>query len=98
LPSPKAWDHANLRSDYSRDLRRAKWGSEVKLHGSNHGQSTSALADMAGGKIHVRFASDTILTVRGIRRASNPDLLEVYQNCESGSFGWLRGNMGVPNV
>ena len=31
----KAWDHANCTDDYSRDLRLAKWGSGVSLHGSN---------------------------------------------------------------
>ena len=28
----KAQDHANCGDDYSRDLRLAKWGSEVSLH------------------------------------------------------------------
>ena len=31
----KAQDHANNVPDYSRDLRPAKWGSGVSLHGNN---------------------------------------------------------------
>jgi hypothetical protein len=32
-----------MRTDYSRDLRQAKWGSEVSLHGSNPEPFMSAL-------------------------------------------------------
>jgi hypothetical protein len=39
----KAWDHANRFNNYSRDLRVAKWGSGVSLHGSNPGPLMSAL-------------------------------------------------------
>jgi len=37
----KASDHANCIDDYSRDLRLAKWVSEVSLHGSNFEPLTS---------------------------------------------------------
>jgi hypothetical protein len=39
----KASDHANCIDDYSRDLRLAKWVSEVSLHGSNFEPLMSAL-------------------------------------------------------
>ena len=39
----KAQDHANCGDDYSRDLRLAKWGSEVSLHGNNPVPLMSAL-------------------------------------------------------
>jgi hypothetical protein len=40
---PKAQNAANCIDDYSKDLRPAKWGSEVSLHGSNLGPLMSAL-------------------------------------------------------
>jgi hypothetical protein len=44
IASPqKAPDHANCMHDYSRDLRPAKWGSGVSLHGSNPEPPMSAL-------------------------------------------------------
>jgi len=39
----KAQDHANSASNYSRDLRPAKWGLGVILHGSNPMSLMSAL-------------------------------------------------------
>jgi hypothetical protein len=39
----KAQDHANCIDDYSRDLRLAKWGSGVSVHGSNPEPLMSAL-------------------------------------------------------
>jgi hypothetical protein len=40
----KAQDRADLRCcDYTRDLRRAKWGLGIKLHGNNPEPLVSAL-------------------------------------------------------
>jgi len=44
---PKALDHANDIDDYSRDLRPAKWGSGITLHGSNPEPLMSALLPKA---------------------------------------------------
>ena len=46
IASLKAQDHANCGlewSDYSRDLRPAKWGSGIRLHSSNREAPMSAL-------------------------------------------------------
>ena len=40
---PEAQDHASHINDYSRDLRRAKWGSGLSLHSSNPEPLMSAL-------------------------------------------------------
>src|SRR6516164_5175271 len=43
ITAPKAQDCADLRSNYSRVLRQAKWGSGVSLHSSNSERFMSAL-------------------------------------------------------
>jgi len=51
----KAWDHANRIDNYSRDLRQAKWGSEVSVHGSNPQLRMSAQSK----KRDVRFTPES---------------------------------------
>src|SRR5262249_36190210 len=54
---PQGFDHANCIDDYSRDLRLAKWGSEVGLHGSNLGPPMSALGQKRTlGKVRLMSA------------------------------------------
>jgi hypothetical protein len=53
----KAQDYANDISDYSRDLRPAKWGSGVSLHGSKPEPLMSALGQKRTlGQVHVMSA------------------------------------------
>jgi hypothetical protein len=58
----KAWDRASRIHDYSRDLRLAKWGLGYQFAQQQFEAAdvrNGSLADMAGGKIRVRFASDS---------------------------------------
>ena len=60
----KAQDHANCGDDYSRDLRLAKWGSEVSLHGNNPVPLMSALGQKRTWRqVHEMSASHPITDI-----------------------------------
>jgi hypothetical protein len=75
----KAWDHANCIDDYSKELRLAKWGAGVSLHGSNPVPLMSALCQKRTS-VHVRVMS-----------ALPPNADMVLQRVPSNSAAMARG-------
>src|SRR5690349_24915738 len=54
---PGAQNCGDLRCNYSRDLRHAKWGSGVSLHGSNPKPPLSALGQkQTSDDVHIMSA------------------------------------------
>jgi hypothetical protein len=101
---PKAQDHADCgfqRSDYSRDLRPAKWGSEVISRSSNSQRLMSALGHSRPSHFvpvlnNVRYASDsdhsryeselTLWAINGLMHRSKESLYSITSSAIESKF------------
>ncbi len=66
IASPKGTGLRHLHQcDYSRDLRLAKWGSEVSLHSSN---PKTSMSDIAERGTDVRFTPESVAKLVDVTR------------------------------